>query len=75
VPVDGFWSVSVYDEGHFVKNAFDAYTLNNITAKKETDGSVSVQSGGCDGKAASCLPIFPNWNYIGCGSIVRAPRS
>src|SRR5262249_40905765 len=27
VPVDGFWSISVYDtEGHFVKNDRDAYT-------------------------------------------------
>jgi hypothetical protein len=33
VPVDGFWSISMYNaEGHFVKNAFNAYTLNNITA-------------------------------------------
>ena len=46
VPVDGFWSISLYDaEGYFVKNAFDAYTLNNITAKKSADGSVAVQFG------------------------------
>ena len=24
---------------------------------------VTVQFGGCDGKAANCLPIFPGWNY------------
>jgi hypothetical protein len=36
VPVDGFWSVSVYDaQGHFHPNRFNAYTLNNITAKKK----------------------------------------
>jgi hypothetical protein len=65
VPVDGFWSISVYNaEGHFVKNEFDAYTLNNITAKKDADGSVTVQFGGCDGKAANCLAIFPGWNYL-----------
>jgi len=65
VPVDGFWSISVYDaEGHFVKNSSDAYTLNNITAKKDADGSVTIQFGGCDGKAANCLPIFPGWNYM-----------
>ena len=35
VPVDGFWSVSVYNaKGYFQKNAHNAYTLNNITAKK-----------------------------------------
>ena len=65
VPVDGFWSISVYDaKGFFVKNEFDAYTLNNITAKKDADGSVTIQFGGCDGKTANCLPIFPGWNYM-----------
>ncbi len=65
VPVDGFWSISVYSaEGYLVKNAFDAYTLNNITAKKDVDGSVSIQFGGCDGKIANCLPIMPGWNYM-----------
>ena len=38
VPVDGFWSVSVYNaEGYFEKNQYNAYSLNNITAKK-SDG-------------------------------------
>ena len=59
VPVDGFWSISVYNaQGYFEKNAFDAYTLNNITAKKDADGSVTVQFGGCDGKIPNCLPIM-----------------
>lgn len=65
VPVDGFWSISLYDaQGYFVKNALNAYTLNNITAKKNPDGSVTVQFGGCDGKAPNCLPIMPGWNYM-----------
>ena len=53
VPVDGFWSISVYNaEGYFEKNPYDAYTLNNITAKKSADGSIAIQFGGCDGKIA-----------------------
>jgi len=65
VPVDAFWSISVYNAGgYFQKNAFDAYLLNSLTAKKDTDGSVSVQFGGCDGKIANCLPIMPDWNYM-----------
>ena len=64
VPVDGFWSISIYDEqGHFVKNKFAAYTVNNITAKKDADGSITVQFGGCDGKKPNCLDIMPAWNY------------
>jgi hypothetical protein len=64
VPVDGFWSISLYDpDGYFVKNEYDAYSLNNLTAKKNADGSIAVQFGGCDGKVANCLPIMPGWNY------------
>jgi hypothetical protein len=65
VPVDGFWSVSVYDaEGHFVKNDRDAYTLNSVTANRDPDGSVTVQFGGCEDQGANCLPIFAGWNYM-----------
>jgi hypothetical protein len=65
VPVDGFWSISVYSaEGYFQKNPYDAYTLNNITAKQSADGSVAIQFGGCDGKIANCLPTPPGWNYL-----------
>jgi hypothetical protein len=64
VPVDGFWSVSVYDaEGYYQPNPLNAYSLNNITAKRADDGSIAIQSGGCDGKVANCLPIVPGWNY------------
>ncbi len=65
VPVNGFWSVSVYDaEGYFQKNEYNAYTLNNITAKKSDDGSIAIQFGGCDGKITNCLPIMSGWNYL-----------
>lgn len=64
VPVDAFWSISVYDaKGYFEKNPYDAYTLNNITAKKAADGSIAIQFGGCDGKLPNCLPIMKGWNY------------
>ncbi|MDM0046233.1 DUF1254 domain-containing protein [Variovorax dokdonensis] len=64
VPVDGFWSVSVYNaQGYFEKNAANAYTLNNLTAKKSDDGSIVMQFGGCDSGAANCLPIVEGWNY------------
>lgn len=63
VPVDGFWSVSVYnEEGYFVKNPQNAYSLNNITAKKEADGSVAIQFGGCIGEIPNCIPIMKGWN-------------
>jgi hypothetical protein len=65
VPVDAFWSVTVYDEtGHFQKNQYNAYSLNSITGKKSADGSVAVQFGGCDGKIPNCLPTMKGWNYM-----------
>ena len=64
VPVDAFWSVSVYNaEGYYEKNAANAYSLNNITAKKSADGAVDIQFGGCDGKIPNCLPVMKGWNY------------
>lgn len=64
VPVNAFWSVSLYDaKGYYEKNHYNAYSINNITAKKETDGSIMIQFGGCDGKIPNCLPIMNGWNY------------
>jgi hypothetical protein len=63
VPVDGFWSVSVYNKnGFFEKNARNAYTVNNVTAKPNADGSVTIQFGG-DETEPNYLPIIPGWNY------------
>ena len=65
VPVDGFWSVSVYNAaGYYEPNKYNAYSLNNITAKKGADGSVAIQFGGCDGKIPNCLPTMKGWNYL-----------
>ena len=65
VPVDGFWSVSVYNrEGYFEPNKYNAYTLNNLTAKKNANGSTTIQFGGCDGKIPNCLPTTPGWYYV-----------
>lgn len=65
VPVDGFWSVSVYnDKGYYQKNAAEAYSLNSVTAKKDGEGAVTIRFGGCDINAVNCLPIVPGWNYM-----------
>ncbi|PWK58189.1 DUF1254 domain-containing protein [Aminobacter sp. AP02] len=64
VPVDAFWSISVYNaEGFFQKNDYDAYSVNSITGKKSADGAIDIQFGGCDGEIANCLPITQGWNY------------
>jgi hypothetical protein len=63
VPVESFWSVSVYNaKGFFEKNPYNAYSVNDITGKKNADGSMTIQFGGCDGKIPNCLPIMEGWN-------------
>ena len=63
VPVDGFWSVSVYNaDGYFQKNEANAYSFNNITAKKDSDGGVTIHFGG-DPKQSNYIPITKGWNY------------
>jgi len=64
VPVDGFWSVSLYNKnGYFEKNQYNAYLVNSVTGTKEKDGSMIIHFGG-DPKQSNYLPITPGWNYI-----------
>ena len=73
VPVDGFWSISVYNaKGYFEPNKLNAYTLNNLTAKKDADGAVPIQFGGKDDGKANYLPIVKGWN---CTVRLYRPRA
>ena len=64
IPVDGFWSLTVYNgEGYLQPNQYNAYSVNNITAKRSADGTIKIQFGGCDGNIPNCLPITKGWNY------------
>jgi len=64
VPVDAFWSISVYNkDGYFQKNDFNAYSVNNISGKPNKDGSFSVHLGGCENRRVNCIPLTEGWNY------------
>ena len=64
VPVDAFWSITVYNsEGYLQPNQDNAYSVNSLTAKKGSVGSIAIQFGGCDGKIQNCLAITEGWNY------------
>jgi hypothetical protein len=65
VPVDGFWSISVYNaDGFFEPNESGAYSVNNITAARNDDGSVTVRFGGDGDPKRNSLPITEGWNYL-----------
>ena len=64
VPVDGFWSISVYNaDGFFEANDRNAYSVNNITAAPNVDGTITVHFGGCGDDRPNCIPITDGWNY------------
>ncbi len=51
------------DEGWIPINQYKAYSFNNVTAKKDKDGSITIHFGG-DPKQPNFLPIVSGWNYI-----------
>lgn len=64
VPVDGFWSLIVYNaEGYMEKNEYNAYSVNNISALKNKDGSFTINFGG-DPKQDNYLYIVDGWSYM-----------
>lgn len=64
VPVDAFWSISVYNaDGFFEDSDEGGCTINQLTAVKEPDGSVVVHLGGCSDGRTNCLALMDGWNY------------
>ncbi|BBZ00334.1 carboxylesterase [Mycolicibacterium fallax] len=67
VPVDAFWSVSVYNaRGFFEPNPKDLYTVNSVTGVRGDDGSVTVRFvGSAEGATQPNSIVTPEgWNYV-----------
>jgi hypothetical protein len=65
VPVDGFWSITVYGaDGYIPPNDLGAYSLNSLSAQPGDDGTTAIQFGDCDGQVPNCVPTTPGWNYM-----------
>ena len=62
VPVDGFWSLSVYDaDGFFAPNDLGRYSVNSVTAQRDADGGVTINLGG-DPALPNQIPLPAGWN-------------
>lgn len=64
-PVKGFWSISIYnDKGYFQENEYNAYSINNVTAEPNEDGSFTINFGEHKNGRKNFLPIMEGWNYV-----------
>ena len=64
VPVDAFWSVTVYNaDGYLEANALGVNSYNNVSAEQNADGSYTLHFGGCEDGRMNCIPVSPGWNY------------
>jgi hypothetical protein len=52
------------DKGFFEPADHGAVSVNNLTATRADDGSVTVHFGGCADDRPNCLPIMDGWNYL-----------
>ncbi|MGC4005548.1 MAG: hypothetical protein QM811_21495 [Pirellulales bacterium] len=61
--MDSGRSASITKRASSKKIPGGAYTLNNVTAKPNADGSYTIRFGG-DANKENVIPIMPGWNYL-----------
>ena len=64
VPVDSFWSISVYNrDGYFEENPFGSYSTNSVIADANDDGSFTLTFGREPNGRPNFLYVMEGWGY------------
>lgn len=64
VPVDGFWSMTIYNrDGFLEENPYESYSINNLTAVADEDGSVTINLAPDGDGLVNHLYVMDGWNY------------
>jgi len=63
VPVQAFWSVTVYDvDGYLEANDLGVNSYNDVSAEPNDGGSFAIHFGGCEYGRVNGVLISPGWN-------------
>jgi hypothetical protein len=64
VPVDAFWSVTIYNrDGYLEANPYDSHSRNSVTPVADSDGVVTLNLS-LDGEClTNHLYTMDGWNY------------
>jgi hypothetical protein len=64
VPVEGFWSISLYNADGYFPTSGQPVSVNNVTAAPDADGSITVHFGDWSDDTPNRLPVEEGWNYL-----------
>ena len=64
IPVDGFWSVTVYNTDGFLEpNEYGSFSVNSVTARPDDDGTVTIDLAPTPDDFLNHLYVMDGWNY------------
>jgi hypothetical protein len=64
VPVDGFWSISIYNaRGFFDADPTQRCSINQLTAEPTSDGSIVAHLGAVETAARTASTWWTGWDY------------